>query len=409
MEYDVIIIGGGAAGLMAALAAGERHKRVLVIEKNKAVGEKLSITGGGRCNILNAEPDVHALLKNYKDSAKFLYSSFSEFGVADTRDFFETRGLPIVVEERNRAFPKSQKASDVVAFFVKLLKKNNVTILTNTPVIGITSDNGKVIGVETQKGSYQAKHYILATGGLSHQETGSTGDGFAWLRTLGHTIHEPTPTIVPVTVSDAWVKRLAGKTLPNIKLTFTQSGKKVVRTGNVLCTHTGLSGPLILNSAHDFSDLLQNGPLQIHIDLFPNLDIGQLNKEITRVFDAHKNKSVTNALKQLLPLGTTESLLEAIAAVDTTKKVHSVTKEERQKLAEGFKKLSCTITSLLGFDKAVIADGGVPLTEVDMKNFKSRKQSNLFIVGDLLHVKRPSGGFSLQLCWTSGYVAGQQP
>jgi predicted Rossmann fold flavoprotein len=405
-QYDVLIIGAGPAGLMAALRAGERGKRVLVLEKNAKIGQKLSITGGGRCNILNAEDDVHALLKNYKTSAQFLYSAFSEFGMSDTRDFFETRGLPLIVEDRKRAFPKSQKAADVVTFFQKELKKVSVTVLTSTPVERILMEQQEIQAVIAGGTSYTAREYIFATGGLSHQETGSTGDGFKWLKDLGHTVHDPTPTIVPVTVADTWVKKLAGKTLPNIKLTFSNKTKKITKMGNLLCTHTGLSGPLILNTAHDFADLLSEGAVTISIDLFPNLDIGSLNKHIAGIFEANKNKTVSNALKQILPPGTTDTLLGTISTIDATKKVHSVTKEERQHLSEKFKKLTCSITGLLGFEKAVVADGGVPLTELDMKTFRSKKIENLFIVGDLLHVQRPSGGFSLQLCWTSGYVAG---
>ncbi len=415
-SYDLIVVGGGASGLMAAGRAAERGKRVLLLEKNRKLGEKLKISGGGRCNITNAEFDARVLLQAYGKAEQFLYSVFSQFGVKDTFTFFESRGLPLVVQARKRAFPKTEKAEDVLKVLQKYLIEGKVTVLTGSPVTEIHSDKVKITGVSSGKEKYVATDYLFSTGGVSHPETGSTGDGFGWLRKLGHSVVKPTPTIVPLKVSDAWSKKLAGISIEHMKITFfveeevkdVASKKKTFsETGKILFTHFGLSGPLILNSAHKVADLLHDGAVTATIDLFPDIDLGVLEKKVIAVFDENKNKTLKNILKELLPAGTAKGIVTLLAdTVDTLKKVHSISKEERKAIVRIFKALPLTITGLMGFDRAVIADGGVALEEIDMKVMRSKKISNLYVTGDLLHINRPSGGFSLQLCWSSGYVAG---
>ncbi len=406
-EYDVIVIGGGASGMMAAGVAASRGKRVLLLERNKRLGEKLRITGGGRCNIANAEPDVKKLLANYKGAEQFLYSSFSKFGMKDTFSFFESKKLPLVVQARQRAFPKSEKASDVAMVLTDFLDTTGVIVQTNTRISQIEGKDGNVTRILAGNKAYTAKSYILATGGVSHPETGSTGDGFSWLRALGHTIENPTPTIVPLKVKETWIKKLQGATLPDVRISFFVEGKKrLSRKGNILCTHFGISGPTILNVAGDVADLEYEGVVSAVIDLYPGMDLGILDRHITSVFDANKNKYLKNVFKEITPPGTSEVLLTLVPALDGEKKVHSVTKEERRALAELLKSLPLTITGLMGFERAVVADGGLVLSEVDMKTMRSTKYKNLYVTGDLLHIQRPSGGYSLQLCWTTGYVAG---
>ena len=284
-HFDVIVIGGGAAGLMAAGRAAELGKRVLLLEKNKRLGEKLRISGGGRCNITNAEEDVKTLLSNYGEAEKFLYSVFSEFGIKDTFEFFESKGLPIKVEDRKRAFPLSEKAVDVVDVLVKYASKGGVEIRTATPVRKIILNEGKISRIVISGGEYTADSYVLATGGVSHPETGSTGDGFLWLEQLGHMVIEPTPTIVPLKTKDAWIKSLRGKTLTGGKITFYLDGKKkFTQSGNILLTHFGLSGPTILNCAGKVADLLYEGKVTAKIDLFPTLDVGSLDTKIQEHF-----------------------------------------------------------------------------------------------------------------------------
>ncbi|MCU0660455.1 MAG: NAD(P)/FAD-dependent oxidoreductase [Candidatus Pacebacteria bacterium] len=407
--YDIIIIGGGASGMMAATLAGARGKKVLLIEKNKRLGEKLRITGGGRCNITNAEHDIRKLLAHYGKAEQFLYSPFSEFGVKETIKYFESRDLPIVVEANNRAFPKTQKAADVAVVLEKELQKHNVSIKTSCTVKKITHAHKRITQVETDQGNFKAQSYILATGGTSHPETGSTGDGFVWLAALGHNVKSPTPSIVPIAVKDTWIKKLKGVSVSNAKITFfLESKKQFTKTGPLLFTHFGLSGPLILNSAGRVAQLLESGSVTGTIDLFPESDHTALDTSVIALFDANKNKLLKTAFRELVPQGTSEGIQLLLSQIDFTHKVHSVSKENRKRLIQTLKALPFTVTHLLGKDRAVVADGGVHLSEIDMKTMRSKQIDNLFITGDLLDINRPSGGYSLQLCWTTGYIAGMQ-
>ena len=406
-HYDVIIIGGGASGMMAAGTAAARGKRVLILEKNKALGEKLKITGGGRCNVTNAEEDTRAFLKNYGKAEQFLYSPFSQWNNKDTFTFFEKLGLPLVVQARKRAFPHTEKAIDVFLAMQKYLNNGGVIVKTNARVSKILSNNGLVIGVVVSGTTYKANSYILATGGMSHPETGSTGDGFEWMKVLGHDVAEPTPTIVPLAVKDKWVHSLAGVSLSFMKITFYVNGaKKFSKTGKLLFTHFGVSGPLILNLAGKVSDLTHEGIVTATIDAYPDTDSSALEQKIIKIFDTNKNKMLKNVFDEIAPHGTKEVILKMLTAIDPDTKVHSVTKDQRKLIVGLLKALPMTITGLMGFDRAVVADGGVNLTQVDMKTMRSSLYKNLFITGDLLHINRPSGGYSLQICWTTGFIAG---
>lgn len=411
--YDVLVVGGGASGMLAAGRAAALGKKVLLVEKNKRLGEKLRISGGGRCNITNAELDTRALLKHFGKAESALYSAFVQFGVEDTFAFFESLGLPLKVEVNKRAFPTTQKAPDVVHALERYIKAGGVEVRTSSPVSAVQSNTSGITSVRCGTKTYTAKQYIFATGSVSHPETGSTGDGFGWLRKLGHTVHAPTPTIVPLKVSDAWAKSLAGTSLSGMKLTFFVSGstglakKSFAKSGKLLFTHFGISGPLVLNAAGAVADLLHEGSVMAEIDCYPTLDLGALEKKIIAAFDAQKNKTLKNSLKELLPAGMPKGVLLALGnTIDSAKKVHSVTKEERKVLVRLLKALPLTIEGLMGLERAVVADGGVPLSEIDTRSMQSKKMPNLFVIGDLLHINRPSGGYSLQLCWTTGYVAG---
>lgn len=410
--FDVIVVGGGASGLMAAGRAAERSKCVLLLEKNKKLAEKLKISGGGRCNITNAEFDERELLKNYGKGEQFLYSAFSQFGLKDTFSFFEKRGLPLIVEARKRAFPNTQKALDVYLVLEKYINKGKVIVKTSSPVSRVLTEKGKetikITGVVSRGKEYKAKVFIFATGGVSHPETGSTGDGFAWLDNLGHKVLKPTPTIVPLAVRERWVKELAGVSLSFMKITFyVDEVKQFSKTGKILFTHFGLSGPLILNSAQKVGDLLHNGIVTAKIDAFPHTDLGALDHALVVSFDKNKNKTIKNAFREFAPAGTSASILSILGSeIDPEIKVHSVTKEQRKKISHLLKALPITISRLMGYDRAVISDGGVALTEIDTKTMRSKKIENLYVIGDLLNISRPSGGYSLQLCWTTGFVAG---
>ncbi len=394
--------------MMAAVVAAEGGKRVVLVEKNKELGEKLKITGGGRCNITNNEQDIRTFLEHYGKAKDFLFSPFSQFSMKDTFEFFESRGLPLVTQARNRVFPKSEKAFDVCKTLEKEVEKNKVLVKTNAKVLKVMFKNGVIESVETTQGTFSGKSFILATGGVSHPETGSTGDGFSWLRDMGHTVKDPTPTIVPLAASNQWVKVLAGVSLTFMKISFFLDGKKIFsKTGKVLFTHFGLSGPLILNSAAQVGEMLMNGEVTATIDAYPDTDLGAMDNKVVNIFDANKNKELKTILKELVPHGMSKGFEILLSGIDLTTPVHSITKDERKNIVNLLKALPLEITGLMGNDRAVSADGGVVLEEIDMKTMKSKIIKNLFVTGDLLHINRPSGGYSLQLCWTTGYVAGK--
>ncbi len=406
--YDVIVIGGGASGMMAAGIAGQRGQKVLLLEKNKNLGEKLKITGGGRCNITNAEYDQRLFLKHYGEKQDFLFSAFSQFGVKDTFSFFEKLKLPLVIEARLRAFPQSQKASDVCLALEQFLRQNGVTIKTNTKVEKIITEKGKIISVKCGRAEYIAKSFILATGGVSHPETGSTGDGFKWLEFLGHKITSPTPDLVPLAVEENWVKNLAGVSLSFMKISFFLEGKRLFsKTGKILFTHFGLSGPLVMNSSAKIKPFLEQGQVTAKIDAFPETDLGSLDRQILKIFNANKNKTLKNVVKEISPEGMGPGIIVLLSELDLNQKVNEISRDDRKRIGQLFKNIPMTISGLMGYDRAIVSDGGLDLKELDTRTMRSKIVSNLFITGDLLNINRPSGGFSLQLCWTTGYVAGQ--
>ena len=405
--FDLIVIGGGPSGMMCAGRASERGLRVLLIEKNKELGKKLSLTGGGRCNITNAEFDNRAFLANFPESKEFLFSPFSKFSVQDTFDFFEKKGLPLVIEARKRAFPKTQKAEDVVTIMSNYVKKNNVELKLGTKVIGITKDtdgNGsagspQVFVIETKNGTYVGKKVALASG--------IGGEGSAILEKLGHTVKESNPNLVPLTTSAKWVHELSGVTLSFMTIRFRQKGKNVIKkTGKILFTHFGISGPLILNSSFEVKKLLKKGEVIASIDMFPDTEENELDKRIVKLFDRNKNKILKNILHELMNKSLAEQILNLPDIAIGEKEANAITKEERKALVKKLKDLTFPITGTLGFEKALIADGGVALNEVNFKNMTSKLHPNLYLLGDVLDINRPSGGFSLQLCWTTGWVAG---
>ncbi len=407
MQYDVAVLGGGAAGMMAAGRAANLSARVVVLEKNPSLGKKLLITGGGRCNVTNEEYDRQILLGKFKKNKKFLFSPFSQFGVEDALDFFHARSMPTKTEGLQRVFPASNTAQSVWNVLVAYMKKGNVEIMTDSPVFGFEYSEGSITGVRLHNGTIiRARAYILATGGKSRPETGSTGDGFTWLAEIGHTIIEPKASLVPVTIADQWAHTLAGVSLKDVKLTLLQNHQKQQSAiGDMLFTHVGISGPLVLNMSHDIGELLKYGEATLSLDMRPHTDIGALDSELVEHFATNSNKKIKNTLGHFIT--------PALASVVLTKSginpelfVHSIYKDQRIKIVRTMKNLTMSVSGLLGPEKAIITSGGVELKEIDFKTMQSKKYPNLYIVGDVLNIDRPSGGYSLQLCWTTGYVAG---
>lgn len=405
--YDVIVIGGGPAGMMAAGVAASRGLSVLLLEKNATLGKKLLITGGGRCNVTNAEPDLRTLLGRYTGSTQFLFSTFAQFDNIATLDFFHKRNMPTKTEENGRVFPVSDSAASVLAVLTKYLHDGKVTVRTGAVVQGITHTASHISGVKLATGEIiEAPSYILATGGLSRPETGSTGDGFAWLKNLGHTVYAPNPSLVPITLHDTWIRTVSGVSLPSVKVTMWQ-GERVMGSnkGKLLFTHVGLSGPVILNMSKAIADILPHDPVTLTLDLFPDRDHGTLDTELVNLFHAESNKFFKNCLPTLLPSSLAEAIV-TLSGIPEETPCHSISRESRRTLVHLLKAVPVSVKGLLGTDKAIVTSGGITLTEVNMKTMQSRLYSNLYLTGDILNIDRPSGGYSLQLCWTTGYVAG---
>lgn len=407
-SWDVVVIGGGPAGMMAAGRAAECGASVMLLEKNSRLGEKLLMSGGGRCNLTNAEPDQHNLLAKYKEAAKFLYSPFSKFGVEETLRFFHDRNMPTKVEPGNRVFPVSDSSQSVFDVLERYMTEGGVTVRNGSVVVGIQASNGLVEGVQLSDGTLiLGKRYILATGGKSHPETGSTGDGFRWLRAIGHTIIDPDPSLVPIRVKESWIKELSGISFEDAKLSiFQNGGKQGGGRGKLLFTHFGLSGPLVLNMSKDIGESLKYGETEVSVDFFPTLDVKKIDEKIQGIFSEHLNKQIKNVLREIVvPL--LVPVLIRLSGIDPEKEVNSITKEERLALVKLLKDFRLQVDGLLGPEKAIVTSGGVALQEVNFKSMQSRLYPNLFLVGDILNIDRPSGGYSLQLCWTTGYVAGE--
>lgn len=407
LHTDVVVIGGGPAGMMSAIQAAKSGAKVVLIEKNKTLGKKLLITGGGRCNVTNATFDNRALAEKYGKKGKFLLSPFSKWSVKDTIDFFESRGMPTKIEAENRVFPQSNSAQNVLDVLISEMENVGVKVLTGSPVIKVTSLKNRIISVETENATISAKTFVFTTGGTARPETGSSGDGFKWLGKLGHTINTPSVALVPVKIKEKWSHKLQGLSLPNVKITLIDArARGEARIGKILFTHFGLSGPLVLNMSQSIGEALREGVITIELDLFPALDHSALDEKLRAHLAKAQNKKWANAL-----LGFVSPLLAPVlvelSGINATLPVNKVERTARLAFVRKMKALTITPTGLLGAEKAIVSSGGVKLEEVDFKTMRSMIIKNLYLAGDILDFERPSGGFSLQICWTTGIIAGQ--
>ena len=404
MENPIVIIGGGAAGLMAATTAAMYGKKVIVLEKMARPARKIMITGKGRCNLTN-NTDLNGLIANTCRNARFLYSAYSRFGAEDTISFFERAGVPLKTERGNRVFPVSDKSVDIVDALVNSAKKSGVSIL-NKEVEDILVKEGAVSGVKCSDGTViPCQSLLIATGGKSYPTTGSTGDGYAFAKKLGHTVTELRPSLVPMEVYEGFVENLSGLSLKNVSLTVENGGKICFKEqGEMLFTHFGISGPLVLSASASIDKPLDN--CKAFIDLKPALSEEQLDKRLLRDFEECKNKELGNSLDALLPKKLILPVI-ASAGIPPKTRVNALTKEQRLALVKTLKALPLTVTALRSFNEAVITRGGVSVKEIDPKTMASKIVNGLFFAGEVIDVDAFTGGFNLQIAFSTGYLAGE--
>lgn len=405
-EFDVVVIGAGPAGLMAAFRAAELGGKVAIIDKNKNFGRKLLLTGNGRCNLTRAEFNDREFVKKLDKKGQWLFSALAAFGPEEVINFFENRGLKTKIEPGGRVFPVSDKAQDVLDVLLKCLREKKVKIFLGEEVLGFNAKDKKIISVKLGGREISAQSFVLCTGGKAHSVTGSTGDGYGWVKVLGHKIVKTFPALVPVETKEAWPKNLQGLSLKNVRLNLWQNNKKQdFRLGDLLFTHFGLSGPMVLDISKKIGELLPGGEVMIEIDLNPALDIAQLDKKLQRDFAANSNKDFKNYLSELLPQKMAETII-GFSKIDARKKLNAISREERKKLAGILKSLRTGVRGLMGFDQAMVTTGGVDLKEIDSRTMKSKIMDNLFFAGEIIDLDGPTGGYNLQICWSTGYTAG---
>ena len=416
---NVIVIGGGPAGMIAALAAADKGHRVTLLEKNEKLGKKLFITGKGRCNVTNAA-DMEVLFANVCTNEKFLYSAFYQFDNNAIMDLLEKAGCPLKIERGDRVFPVSDHSSDVIAAFQRELKKRGVNVMLNTEVKSLLLEDMNVMskcekaviqritGVELSNGKrLSADACILCTGGVSYPSTGSTGDGHKFAENTGHKMVECKPALVPLETAEKWCGDLMGLSLRNVSVRMCQGKKELYEGfGEMLFTHFGVSGPLILSASSFYSKQKKDkGEVMLYIDLKPALDMEQLDKRLLRDFDENKNKQFKNALNGLFPTKLIPVMI-SLSGIDPDKKIHEVTKEERRSFANLIKNLPLTVTGTRSFAEAIITQGGVSVKDVNPSTMESKKVKGLYMAGELLDLDAMTGGFNLQIAWSTGYLAG---
>lgn len=403
---SVIVIGGGPAGMMAAISAAECGARVSLLEKNEKLGKKLFITGKGRCNLTNAA-DIEEFFRAVISNPKFLYSAFYSFTNEQTIAFFESLGLKTKVERGGRVFPQSDHSSDVISALSRELSRRKADVLLHTEVKELIIEEGRAAGVLLSSGKkLYADAVIVASGGISYPSTGSTGDGYRFAESCGHRVTELSPALVPMEVKEWYAKELMGLSLRNIQIRITEGKKKLYEEfGEMLFTHYGVTGPVILSASSVIGNRLKQKQLTLHIDLKPALSEEQLDKRVLREFEANHNRQFKNAVDSLFPAKLKPVMVE-LSEIPEDKKVHEITKEERLRFVRLIKDFTMTLTNLRGYNEAIITKGGVSVKEVDPGTMESKKVSGLYFAGEVLDLDAVTGGYNLQIAWSTGYLAG---
>ncbi len=402
----ILVVGGGAAGMMAAVTAARNGKKVRLIEKNEKLGKKLFITGKGRCNITNAA-DIEDLFSAVVSNPKFLYSSFYSMTNDQVIDFFEELGVKTKVERGGRVFPESDHSSDVIRALEQEMKRLGIEIRLRTEAEEILAEDGRVTGVRLSSGKeLHADAVIIATGGISYPSTGSTGDGYRFARECGHKVTDLSPALVPMEVKEWYARELMGLSLRNVEIRITDGKKKLYEEfGEMLFTHYGVTGPVILSASSIVGKKLKEHPLTLHIDLKPALTEEQLDKRMLREFEANHNRQFKNAVDSLFPSKLKPVIVE-LSGIQEDKKVNEVTKEERLHFVRLIKDFSMTLTGMRGYNEAIITKGSVSVKEIDPGTMESKLVNGLYFAGEVLDLDAVTGGYNLQIAWSTGYLAG---
>lgn len=403
----VLIVGGGAAGMMAGVHAARNGHEVHILEKNEKLGKKLYITGKGRCNVTN-NCDTEELFPAVMQNPKFLYSAFYSWNSQDVMEFFEELGVPLKVERGGRVFPESDHSSDIIRGLERALKKAGAVIHLHTEVKELKEENGTVTGVVLKDGSFlSGDSVIVATGGFSYQATGSTGDGYRFAKDMGHKVTEIEPSLVPLHTKEEYIPKLQGLSLKNVALTV-KCGKKTVYQdfGEMMFTHFGVTGPMILSASSHVGRWLKKGECRGYLDLKPAFTKEQLDARVLREFDAGQNKQFKNVIGVLFPSSLTPVMLE-LGGIPADKKIHEISREERLGFEEIVKAFPFTITGMGEFKEAIITRGGVSVKEVQPGTMESKKVKNLYFIGEVLDLDAVTGGYNLQIAWSTAYLAAQ--
>ena len=403
----VVVIGGGAAGLMAAVIAGREGAKVTLLEKMNYVGKKMGITGKGRCNITNA-CDMSEFIKNTPGNGKFLYGAYERFTNEDLLQLLHDAGLETKVERGGRVFPASDSALDVRNTFMKLMKHYGVDVHLEEPVKKILVDDGTVTGVVTDKESYHADAVVIATGGKSYPATGSTGDGYILASQVGHTITDIRPSLVPIVTEESWVKDLMGLSLRNVELSVIAKNKvQATMFGEMMFTHFGITGPIVLSLSHTVGKLMRKkniGTIGLDINLKPALSPETLDKRLQKDFDLYSKKQLINGMKDLLPSRLIPLIIE-LASIDPQKPINQISKEERQQIGYMLQHMPLTVKGLRPVEEAIVTAGGISLKEFNPKTMESKLVKGLYGAGEVLDIDAFTGGYNLQAAFSTGYVA----
>ena len=405
----ILVVGGGAAGMMAAVFAARNGNEVIIYEKNEKLGKKLYITGKGRCNITNAS-EMETLFQSVTSNSKFLYSAFYGFTNFDAIDFFEGLGCKTKIERGNRVFPVSDKSSDVIIAMTRELQRLGVQIEYRTEVEEVVALDGQFEGIRIKgkKELIKGDKVIIATGGLSYQTTGSTGDGYKFAKALGHSVTDLSPSLVPFNIKEEYVKELQGLSLKNIQVRVYAGKKEIFNDfGEMLFTHYGVSGPVILSSSAYVIPHIGKKELKLTIDLKPALSREQLDARVLRDFTEYLNKQYKNSLDQLLPRKMISAII-SLSGIDPDKKVNAITKEERLRLVDTIKNMELTIAGIRDYNEAIITKGGVKVKEINPATMESKIVKNVYFIGEVLDLDALTGGFNLQIAWSTAYLAGTQ-